>query len=305
MQREVCPIAVFLQVMLPVLLIFACGFVFQRVFMLNIKPISTMAMYLLLPFIVFQTFYKQALDAGFFYIVVTSIAILAILIVFGLLIGKMRHYSKQETIGFLLSTVFPNSGNYGVPIVLFAFGQKGLAQAMEIMVFHTILMGIVGIYIAANGSGGFKTAMRSVLKQPMNYVIIPGIILQQMHWTVPANLMKSVDMIARTAIPVIMLILGMQLANVMGEHINWRRISLVSVMRLIISPLVAFVVCLFLPMDPMLKKIIVVMAAMPSAANTTLYAIEYNAEPKFVSSSTLVTTLLSILTLTGLLNLMT
>ncbi|GAF38374.1 hypothetical protein JCM14202_178 [Agrilactobacillus composti DSM 18527 = JCM 14202] len=58
------------------------------------------------------------------------------------------------------------------------------------------------------------------------------------------------------------------------------------------------------PIDPLLRNVIVVMAAMPSAANTTLYAIEFEAEPQFVSSATLVTTLASIFSLTFVLNLL-
>ncbi|KRM30555.1 hypothetical protein FC83_GL001690 [Agrilactobacillus composti DSM 18527 = JCM 14202] len=292
--------------MLPVLLIFLTGFIFQRVFMLDIRPLSTMAMYLLLPFLVFQTFYKQPLDASFLYIVVTSLLILAGLILIGWLLSKWRHYPKKQVNGFLLATVFPNSGNYGVPIVLFAYGQKGLAYAMPLMVFHTILMGVVGIYIAANGdsAGGFKKPLQSVLKQPMNYVIIPGILMQHYHVTIPANFMKSIDLVSNIAIPLIMLILGMQLANVVGQHINWRRVGLASILRLVISPILAYAICLMFPIDPLLRNVIVVMAAMPSAANTTLYAIEFEAEPQFVSSATLVTTLASIFSLTFVLNLL-
>ncbi|MCD2256352.1 AEC family transporter [Lactobacillus sp. CC-MHH1034] len=288
--------------MLPVLLIFISGFIFQRVFMLDIKPISTMAMYLLLPFLVFKTFYQQPINQSFFYIVVTSIIIMALLIVIGLIIAKLLHYNKKKTNAFLLATVFANNGNYGVPVALFAFGQKGLAYAMPLMIFYTILMGVVGIYIAASGTSGVKTAFISVLKQPMNYAIIPGIIFQQMSLTMPSNLMKTVNMISQTAIPVIMLVLGMQLANVMGKHIDWRSVGIVSIVRLIISPVIAYLICIPFHLSPLLQNIIVVMAAMPSAANTTIYAIQYNTEPEFVSSATLITTIVSIPTLTLLLN---
>lgn len=293
---------IFIEVILPVFLIFVSGFILQRVFLLDIKPISTLAVYLLLPVLVFETFYTEPLDMNFFYIALTSVVIMAILIGAGVVLCRILHYDKSETNAFLLSTVFPNSGNYGIPIVLFAFGRQGVTYAMPLMICHAILMGVIGIYIAANGHGGVKVSLKTVLKQPMNYAMIAAVVLQQLHITIPGNFLKSIELVGNTAIPVVMIILGMQLANVAVKQINWAQIGLASVLRLIISPLIALAVCLVLPVGPLLRNVIIVMAAMPSAANTTLYAIQFNARPQFVSSCTLITTLLSVVSLTVLLN---
>ncbi|MDN3954909.1 AEC family transporter [Sporolactobacillus laevolacticus] len=288
--------------MLPVFFIFMCGFILQKIFRLDIKPISTLAVYLLLPFLVFDIFYSTPMDLSFFYIVITSTIIMILLIVIGVIVCKCLHYSKSEMNAFLLSTIFPNSGNYGVPIILFAFGKQGVAIAMPLMVFHAILMGFVGIYIAANGQGSTKMAIKTVLRQPMNYVIIPAMLLQKFQIHIPGNFLKSIELVSGTSIPIIMIILGMQLANVKVRNMNWGRISLATFIRLIISPIIAYFVCLLFPVDPLLRNVIIVMAAMPSAANTTLYAIQFNAKPQFVSSCTLITTVISAFSLDVLLN---
>ncbi|MCL1631573.1 AEC family transporter [Sporolactobacillus sp. CPB3-1] len=292
---------IFIEVILPVFFIFVSGFILQKLFKLDIKPISTLAVYLLLPFLVFDIFYTTPMNLSFYYISITAIIIMVLLIVVSVLVCRIFRYSKSETSGFLLSTVFANSGNYGVPIILFAFGQKGVVYAMPLMIFHAILMGFVGIYIAASGKGSAKLALQTVLRQPMNYVIIPALLLQEFHVHIPDNFMKSIELVSNTSIPIIMIILGMQLANVTVHNINWGRISLAVFIRLALSPLLAYLVCLFFPMDPMLRNVIIVMAAMPSAANTTLYAIQFNAQPQFVSSCTLITTMLSALSLDVLL----
>lgn len=295
-------IIIFVEVILPVFLIFISGFILQKIFKLDLKPISTLAIYLLLPFLVFDTFYTAPLNLSFFYIIITSVLIMVILIVIGIVVCKGLKSSRSDAHAFLLSTIFPNSGNYGVPIILFAFGKQGVTYAMPLMICHAILMGIVGIYIAANGQGGAKIALQTVLKQPMNYAIIPGILLQQFQIQIPGNFLKSIELVGNTAVPVIMIILGMQLANVAVRDMNWGKISLAALVRLILSPLVAYSVCLLFPIGHLLRNVILVMAAMPSAANTTLYAIQFNARPQFVSSCTLITTLLSIVSLTVLLN---
>ncbi|RYL88111.1 AEC family transporter [Sporolactobacillus sp. THM7-4] len=293
---------IFVEVILPVILIFLCGFVLQKVFNLDIKPISTLAVYLLLPFLVFDTFYTTPLDLSFYYIFISSVLIMAALIITGVILCRVLKYGRGDINAFLLSTIFPNSGNYGIPIALFAFGKQGVVYAMPLMICHAVLMGIVGIYIAADGQGGAKAAIRTVLKQPLNYAIIPAVFLQKFQIHIPVNFLKSIELISGTAIPVVMIILGMQLANVTVRKMNWRGISLVTFVRLILSPIVAYLICLGFPIDHLLRNVIVVMAAMPGAANTTLYAIQFNAKPQFVSSSTLITTILSILSLTVLLN---
>lgn len=103
---------VFTQVMLPVLLIFFIGFIFQKFFSLDIKPLSTIAIYLLLPFLVFQTFYSANFNNNFSIVVLTSIGIMVILVLLGILVGKIIGFNKKKMNAFLLSTVFPNSGNY-------------------------------------------------------------------------------------------------------------------------------------------------------------------------------------------------
>jgi len=295
----------FTQVMLPVLLIFFIGFIFQKFFSLDIKPLSTIAIYLLLPFLVFQTFYSANLNNNFSIVVLTSIGIMVVLILLGILVGKIIGFNKKKMNAFLLSTVFPNSGNYGVPIIIFAFGNKSVEYAMTIMVIHNILMGVVGVYIAsygdAKGFNGVKKALLAIFKQPMNYVILPAILLNYLNFKIPNSIMESIKIIGNITIPLIMIILGMQLADTKIKRISWLDVSLASFFRLIISPIVAYLICILFSLGNMLTTVIVLMAAMPSAANTTMYAIQFDTEPDLVSTCTLVSTVVSVFTLTFLL----
>lgn len=295
---------VFWHVLFPVLLIFVSGFILQKIFHLDIKPISTMAVYLLLPLLVFDIFYKEAIDLSFYQVFAAAVIIMFALIVLVVLLVKCFRFDRASLSALLLSTVFPNSGNFGIPVVLFAFGQKGLVYAMPMMIIHNVLMSTFGIYFAASGKGGLKTALRTVIAQPQNYAVILGILMQQFHIPLPANIFQSVRYVSDAAIPVVMVVLGMQLANVSLRQFKFGRISFVVLIRLFASPLIAWGICAALRLNPLLTDVIVLLSAMPSAANTTLYAIQFNAQPKFVSSATFVTTVTSILTLAVLLNLL-
>jgi len=89
----------------------------------------------------------------------------------------------------------------------------------------------------------------------------------------------------------------MTLANISIKKLQMEKISLSIAIKLGLSPFIAFLITLALPIDNLLKSIMILMAAMPTAANTTIYALQYGTEPEFVSSATLVSTLLSLVTL--------
>ncbi|MCC0562855.1 AEC family transporter [Brevibacillus borstelensis] len=295
---------IFFEVILPVLLIFLSGYVLQRIFKLDLKPISTLAIYVLTTALVFRTFYKTPLDLQLFYIVIISLLLLAGLIVITQLTARFFKYDKQQESALMLSTAFMNSGNYGASIILFAFGETGFHYAVQIMVFHSIIMGVFGVYFASRGENGARTAVKAVLKQPSNYAVIVAVAMQQFQVVIPESYYQAIDLVAQAAIPTVMLILGMQLANVSSSTFEWQSLSVATVIRLVASPLLAYLICLCFPIDPLLQKVLVILAAMPSAATTAMYAIQFNMRPQFVSSSVLVTTLISVGTLTFLLNIM-
>lgn len=94
-----------------------------------------------------------------------------------------------------------------------------------------------------------------------------------------------------------MLVLGMQLAVISRKKVAYRYVAAVSVIRIIISPLLAVGILYFLPVNDTVKQVAIILAAMPTAANTTMLALQFNTEPDLVSFTTLVTTLISIISI--------
>lgn len=194
-----------------------------------------------------------------------------------------------------------NNGNYGTPLVLFAFGTEGLNYAVVLMVISQLMMSTVGIYYAAKGSednnGGYRTAFKAVGKMPMVYAALLGILLNFGHLPIGKSLTEAVGLVADATIPTIMIILGVQLAKIPFKNMMIEKISYSLIIRLVISPVIALIITLILPVDPLLQKIMILMAAMPSAANTTMLAVKFNTDANFVSSMTLLSTCLSLITL--------
>lgn len=293
--------SIFFQVMLPVLLIFLCGYILQRWQRLNLKAISSMAIYILSPCLVFRTFYQSELNDQYFFMVLFSLLLLFSLIVLNKLYVKWRRFSPADESGLILSTAFMNSGNYGVPVILFAYGEAGFHYAVSFMVLQSIIMNFFGVYYAARGKAGIRDAVWLVFKMPVIYAALLAILLQVFQINFPDNFYGAIDMVADATIPVVMLLLGMQLADLQLKQVGWDKIGFGVLTRMILSPLLAALILSFLPVNELLKKVLIVAAAMPSAATTTMYAVQFDAEPDLVSGITLVTTLVSVLTISILL----
>ncbi|ADI00243.1 AEC family transporter [Salisediminibacterium selenitireducens] len=295
---------IFIQVVLPVLLVFGAGFAIQKWQKVDIAPLSMVALYVATPALVFQTFYEADLDRQYGFMVIFALLLLFSLIAINKAAASLTKASSTDESAWILSTAFMNSGNYGAPIILFAYGQEGFAFAVSFMVLQSIIMNIFGVYYAAKGRAGARYALRSVLGMPVTYAVLAGVFTQWSGLTVPDNLMGTVNILAEAAIPMVMIILGMQLANMSWSQFEWRPLSYAVTVRLLLSPIIAYGLTLLFPFDPLLQNVLIVSAAMPSAATIVMYAVRFDSKPAFISSVTLVSTLLSVLTVTLLLMLL-
>ncbi|MCM2674881.1 AEC family transporter [Alkalicoccobacillus plakortidis] len=290
--------AIFIQVVLPVILIFVVGFLLQKIAKIDIRPISTMAIYVMTPCLVFKTFYETELNSQYTYMVIFSFLLMFILIFLCKVYTKIRKIDLSTENALILSTAFMNTGNYGTPIILFAYGEAGFEFAISAMVLQSILMNFFGVYYAVKGKAGIRIAMKSVAKMPASYAAVLALLLNVFNLRVPENLFGTIDLISDAAIPMVMVILGMQLAMIKWGHFDWANITFSVVLRMFISPLIAWLLVMVMPIDPLLGKVLIVSAAMPSAATIVMYAVQFQAQPKLVSSVTLITTIISIPTIT-------
>lgn len=290
--------SIFIHVVLPVILIFAVGYLLQRVKKVDIRPISTMAIYVMTPCLVFRTFYETEFDNQYLYMVLFTVLLMFIIIAICKIYTHIRKIDLSTENALILSTAFMNTGNYGTPIILFAYGQAGFDFAISAMVLQSILMNFFGVYYAVKGKAGIRIALRAVAKMPASYAAILAILFNGLNLSIPENLFGTIDLIAEAAIPMVMVILGMQLAMIKWGNFDWGNITFSVVLRMFISPLIAWGLVMLMPFDPLLSKVLIVSAAMPSAATIVIYAVQFQAQPKLVSSVTLITTIISIPTIT-------
>src|SRR5699024_2185655 len=103
-----------------------------------------------------------------------------------------------------------------------------------------------------------------------------------------------IEFVGDAAIPSVMVVLGMQLAQIQIKNLHLGNLTFVLIVRLFLSPVIAFLLTIILGVDPLLQKILIVMSALPTASTAALLAIQYDADSELVSGSVFITTLVSI-----------
>ena len=289
-----------LMIVLPAFMIFFAGFIGQKLIGFNIRSISSMALYIMSPFLAFRTFYTNELTAEYFYIILFCLILCFVLMIIVWITAICTKATKQQMSAMMLGGAFMNSGNYGAPIVLFALGSIGFDYAVIMMVFQSFLMNTIGLFFASLGGkegASLKDSLQRVIRMPVIHGALLGIVLQLLSVNIPITFMEAVSLIADASIPTVMLVLGMQLAVITRKKVAYRYVSSVTIIRMIVSPILAIIIVSFLPISSLLKNVLIIQAAMPAAANTTMFAIQFGTEPDLVSFTTLVTTILSIVTI--------
>lgn len=287
-------------VILPVLLVFLTGFIGQRILHFDIKNISTLTLYVMSPVLAFRTFNTTPLTKDYMYIFLFAVLLCFLLFIVSYIVTRIIRSDRSETSAVMLGAVFMNSGNYGAPVALFAFGEEGFHIAVIIMVIHSLFMNTLGIFFASIGSDdspSLKSSLAVVYKMPVLWGAIIGLLLELLHVPIHQSIMNGVDLIADASIPVVMLILGMQLAVISRKKVNYTAMGATTLIRIVGSPLIAVAILSFMPLPTLVKSVLILQAAMPAAANTTMLALQFNTKPDLVSFTTLVTTILSVISI--------
>ncbi|WLD94414.1 AEC family transporter [Alkalihalobacillus sp. AL-G] len=291
----------FFSILIPIFSVFIVGYIVGKVAKLDIKSLSFIALNVLYPFLGFYTFYKNEITIDYLNIFIVIAILITILYVLIIIIANLLKFDKKRKHAMLLAGVFMNSGNYGVPVALFAIGEQGFNYALMFMVVMSVLMNSLGLYLAASGANkniSKKQSLVTVLKMPILPSVILGMILQLMNVTIPAPVEDTIDFISDAAIPVIMIVLGIQLSKIKFRGIPFKSVGFTVLFRLLLSPIITIGIVYMLGIDhTVLGTTMVLLAAMPTAANTTIFAVQFEVEPNFVSSTTLIGTVLSIVTL--------
>ena len=290
---------ILVDIVLPVFLIAAVGFVGRRVLAIDPQPIARLALYLLVPALLFQTLLNTQLAGAEIARIGTYVVLLTLVLVpLSMLSARWTGATRSQAAGFTLGVAFLNAANYGLPVNLFAFGQDGFDRAAVFVVFENILTYTVGVFVAAGGKLPWRRALATVFRMPVLWGALLALAIRVSGFELPVAVLRATTVLSGGAIPVILILLGMQLASITPRAIGPRAWAAV-VGRLVVSPTIGLALTGLLGPSAVTRSVLVLESAMPSAVNATLIAAEFDAEPELVSTIALLTTAISMVTVTG------
>ncbi|MDA8232575.1 MAG: AEC family transporter [Magnetospirillum sp.] len=191
---------------------------------------------------------------------------------------------------YLPSLMFPNNGNMGLPVCLFAFGEKGLGFAMIYFAIASVGQFTLGPAIAM---GRFRPSL--LLKVPFLYAVLLALAVRRSGWAVPAWADNTVTLLAGFTIPLMLLALGAALADMKVSGI--RRALPLSAGRIVLGLAGGWAVAGLFGLTGAARGALVIQSGMPVAVFNYLFARLYGNQPEEVASTVLLSTLLSYLTL--------
>ncbi len=295
--------SILVNIIFPIIIVALLGYMTGRIFSLDARSLSKLTLYLFSPALTFASAYRSKIDAEFISIAIFAVLITVLMGMVTLVLIKIMHYDRLTASAFALSVLFVNAGNYGLPLILFAFGEEALARAVIFFTVSVILIQTLAVFIAARGTANATAAVANIFKMPLVYAVVVGLALNLLHITVPDFLMKSVDLMSDAAVPVMLVILGLELAGATLDR-DQLHIGLAAFAKLGITPVMAFALGALMGMQGVTLAVCVIESSMPTAVMASVLAVEFKSRPEFVTGAVLVSTLGSIISLTILLGIL-
>jgi predicted permease len=286
--------------LLPIFLVGGAGFLLGKFLTVDSRSLGRAVFYIFSPLLVFDLMLKSKLDLrqalttiGF------TVSVIAVMGLLAFLLGKLLRLERTHLLVVILTVAFGNTGNYGLPLTKFAFGDDALAAASLFYVTTTILFNTVGVVIASLGHTDLKSALLGLFKVPVVYGVALALFIKGMGIQLVLPVSRTIEIAANGAIPVMLVLLGLELTQVRWTH-GFRALGLGVLGKLLLGPLAGLLLASLFGLQGAARQGIVLEAAMPAAVVTTVVASEYKLAPSLVTLIVFVGTALSPLTLTPL-----
>lgn len=198
--------------------------------------------------------------------------------------------TRQPVRSYLPAIIFGNTGNMGLPLCLFAFGEEGLALAVGFFVPTAVLQFTLGHQLAAG-----RASARQLLRTPMIWAVAIALPLAATGTTLPTALTNTIGLLGGLTIPLMLMALGVSLSRLQVTALG--RATVFSVIRLGVGAAAGWIVATLMGLDGIAFGVVVVESAMPVAVFNYLFAQRYANRPEDIAGTVVISTALSFLTL--------
>ena len=278
-----------LNITAPVFILAAVGYGWVKLgFEYRVEFVTRLAMTLAVPCLIFVALMTADIDpqalgslslASFTAYGLVSIVFLGII--------KLR---KLDTSTYLAPLVFGNTGNLGLPLAMFAFGEEGLSYAVVVFAVMAILSFTIGVWVVAGGGSPIR-----VIKEPVVAATFLGALFLWQGWQTPIFLTNALELIGQMAIPIMLITLGVAIARL--ETKDMGRAVWLSAIKVVVSAGAAWTAARWFGLAPIPSAVLIVQLATPVAVTSYLLAEKYGHEAQPVAGLVVASTLLCVISL--------
>lgn len=299
----------------PILVLVAVGFILDKNFNLDLRSLSKLNFFILLPAYVFRSLYTAHLTTESIGISVCAFIILFSNSFMALGVSKFFGYDRKKTQIVRNATMFNNGGNIGVAIATFVFSnmpyivdgqtpylEAGIVAVIATFIIQTIFCNTLGFYQAGSGLLTRHDALKLVFHMPVLYAAPAALLARLIPYDLASLVLWSpLNIFASAFVGMAMITLGVQMSRTPYNFFK-KDVMITTSLRLIGGPILACIVMLlyivlYKPVDPIAAQAIIITYSVPSAVNTALIAFEMKNNPEFATQVVMSTTLLSAITM--------
>jgi predicted permease len=273
-------------IIFPIFAIVLVGYLYGRRHAPDMAAANQLNLDIFVPALIFHVLSKKSFELGAY----QELALAALIIVMGsgVLAWGVARLMRFETKTFVPPMMFSNSGNMGLPLALFAFGEAALPAAVVLFIVENTLHFSVGMKMMDS-----RTSMLGILRIPMVIATIVGIAFSLTGWVLPEVLSVSIEMVGQVAIPLMLFSLGVRLTGI--DLRDWR----IGVVGAIVCPATGLIIALmitpFFDLPPLQYGQLLIFSVLPPAVLNFMIAEKYNQEPRKVASIVMMGNLGSVL----------
>ena len=260
------------------------------------KDLVDFCLFVTLPFNILHSFlgeWSLTMLASCGMILLLSSGYNAVSVLVSFLLYKKKEDKQQKTLRY--GTIVSNGGFLGNPVLEGIYGTSGAFYASIFMFPVRVVMWSVGVSVFLKGHK--QNMLKKIMTNPCIVVMFIGAAIMSSGITLPEFATKTITGISNCNMPLSMMLIGMFLGEINPKGLIDKTMVFYTGVRLVAIPLIIYAITAFLPIDPMLRGITVIIAGMPAPITTALLSAKYGGDEKYATGMIFLSTIVSLFTL--------
>lgn len=219
------------------------------------------------------------------------------------IVGKILRIKKQMFLTLFICFVFGNVAYLGIPVLTSVSGEEILPTVSLIIAIYlfwlfTIGIGYLDYSLSKNKKDVAKNMLKNFTKNPLLLSVILGLLIGSFKITIPAVVLKSLDMISASVTPTVLIVIGLFIGtSKIGKLSEWIPVLFFSIFTLALFPASFYFGVKLFGFAPSQFSTSIIQAGMPLAITPFALADKYKLHKTFIARSIVLSTVLSVVSL--------